>query len=131
MKKQAPDKSRAASLRKETKKTEESLKEIVESVGITQNNPSTIVKIVYDIIMETIRASMLEQGYSSAGRGAHEAEVAFMRDLGFSENHVQFCDQLRYFRNGIMYYGKTCDGEYARKVIEFLERFKRNLTKAR
>ena len=30
--------------------------------------------------------------------------------------------QLRYFRNGILYYGKTFDSEYAEKVIDFTKK---------
>jgi hypothetical protein len=62
---------------------------------------------------------MLEQGYVSSGQGAHEAEVAFTRNLGFTENNVQLLDQLRYFRNGILYYGKRFDKEYAERIILF------------
>jgi len=58
-------------------------------------------------------------GYSASGQGAHEAEVSYLRELGFSEKDVQFADQLRYFRNGILYYGTSIDKEYADKVLEF------------
>ncbi len=42
-----------------------------------------------------------------------------MRVLGFEEKDVQFTDQMRFFRNGIIYYGTILDKEYAEKVIEF------------
>ncbi|MBT4434019.1 hypothetical protein HOD05_02260, partial [Candidatus Woesearchaeota archaeon] len=38
------------------------------------------------------------------------------------DSEIDFADQLRYFRNGILYYGKTFDEEYAHKVIDFLEK---------
>lgn len=129
VKKQSPDKSRAASLRNEALQAEESLKEILDTVGITEKNPNTIIKIAYDIIMENLRAAMIEQGYNAGGQGAHEAEVSFMRKLKFSENDIQFCDQLRYFRNGIAYYGKTFEKNYAEKVVAFLEKFKKIMKK--
>lgn len=69
-----------------------------------------------------IRAAMLIKGFSCSGQGAHEAEVSYMRNLGFSEHDLQFTDQLRYFRNGIVYYGKILDREYAKQVFEFLEK---------
>lgn len=64
---------------------------------------------------------MLEQGFNASGRGAHEAEVAYLRKLGIKESIIQFADQLRYFRNRIMYYGKEFDSEYAEKVFLFLK----------
>ena len=65
---------------------------------------------------------MLFEGYNAAGFGAHEAEVSYLRKLGFSEKDIQFADQLRYFRNGILYYGTTLDKEYAEKIIEFTKK---------
>ena len=62
---------------------------------------------------------MLLEGYNASGLGAHEAEVSYLRVLGFSENDVQFADQLRFFRNGMLYYGTMLDKAYAEKVLEF------------
>ena len=69
--------------------------------------------------MELIRAKMLLEGYNASGFGAHEAEVSYLRVLGFNENDVQFADQLRFFRNGMLYYGTILDKEYAEKVVAF------------
>ncbi|MEK6922178.1 MAG: hypothetical protein AABX08_00060 [Nanoarchaeota archaeon] len=80
--------------------------------------------------MELIRAKMLLGGYNATGQGAHEAEVSYLRALGFNENEVQFLDQLRYFRNGILYYGTILDEEYANKVIEFTKRIYKKLIDA-
>ena len=79
--------------------------------------------------MGLVRAKMLLDGFKTTGQGAHEAEVAYLRELKFSEPDVQFANQLRYFRNGIMYYGKSFDAEYAQKVLAFLERCYLRLTK--
>ena len=76
----------------------------------------------YDILLFLIRAKLYAEGYSSIGQGAHEAEVSYVRNLGIHEKDVQFLDQLRYFRNGILYYGKRLDAEYAEKVITFTKR---------
>ena len=62
---------------------------------------------------------MLIQGYNTSGRGAHEAEVAYLRTKKHRESDIQFLDQLRYHRNGILYRGTTLDKEYAEKVITF------------
>ena len=45
-----------------------------------------------------------------------------LRKLGYSETEIQFVDQLRYFRNGMLYYGTILDKDYAEKVIEFTKR---------
>lgn len=122
VKKQSPNKSRARYLIEESKKSYESIKEIKENIGITEKNANIIIRICYDSIMEMIRAEMLIQGFNSSGRGAHEAEVSFLKNLEFSENDIQFMDNLRFFRNGIIYYGKILDKEYASKVFYFLEK---------
>ncbi|HDD70761.1 MAG TPA: hypothetical protein ENF94_01220 [Candidatus Woesearchaeota archaeon] len=77
--------------------------------------------------MELIRAKMLSEGLNASGFGAHEAEVSYMRLLGFREKEVQILDQLRYFRNGILYYGKSFDEEYAEKIIGFTKRIYQKL----
>jgi len=122
IKKQSPDKSRADFLFKELEKSRVFLKRLINSLGINNESANSIIKLSYDIIMEILRAKMLVKGLNASGTGAHEAEVSFLRELGFSENEVQFANQLRYFRNGIMYYGKIFDEEYARKVLNFLEK---------
>ena len=45
-----------------------------------------------------------------------------MRVLGFGEKDVQFADQMRFFRNGMLYYGTILDKAYAEKVLEFTKR---------
>ena len=67
---------------------------------------------------------MLLEGYS-----AHEAEVAYLKKLNFSENEAEFMDKLRYFRNGILYYGKIFNTEYAEKVMAFMDRIVPKLKK--
>jgi len=124
VKRQSPDVNRAKSLIKESEKSDKFLTEIVEKIGINNENANDIIKNAYDIIMEIIRAKMLLQGYNSSGQGAHEAEVAFLRKMKFPEFEIQFLNQLRYFRNGIVYYGKSFNKEYAEKVLNFLNKIK-------
>ena len=119
VKKQSPDRSRAEFLIKEAELSFEGLNERVKQMGINDRNANSVLKDCYDILMESIRAKMLLKGYNAAGQGAHEAEVSYMKILGFSETEVQFADQLRYFRNGMIYYGTILDCEYAEKVVEF------------
>ena len=70
---------------------------------------------------------MLEEGYNASGQGAHEAEVSYLRELGFKEKDIQFADQLRYFRNGMLYYGTILDDEYAKLIIEFTNKIYKQL----
>lgn len=121
VKKQAPDLSRVTSLKNDARKSYTFLQKIIKTFRISDENANIIIKTSYDIIMDLIRARMLEQGFNASGRGAHEAEVAYLRKLGIKESIIQFADQLRYFRNRIMYYGKEFDSEYAEKVFLFLK----------
>jgi hypothetical protein len=50
-------------------------------------------------------------------------------NLGFNERDVEFLDQIRYFRNGMLYYGTILDAEYAKKVFDFMGRVIEELKK--
>lgn len=120
VKRQSPDKSRAEFLIKESEQDYSFLLELMKHFEITEKNANNFVKSCYDILMEAIRARLLLDGYNASGISAHEAEVSYMRTLSFAEKDVQFADQLRYFRNGMLYYGAIMDKEYAEKVVGFL-----------
>jgi len=122
VKKQFPDKSRAEFLIKESEKGYRALLESIKKIGVNEDNANSYVKNCYDIIMEIIRAKMLLKGYNASGYNAHEAEVSYLRNLGFNETEVQFLDQMRFFRNGMLYYGTILDKEYAEKVFDFLKK---------
>lgn len=119
--KQSPDKSRSEFLVSEAERSYNSLHEMIKKLEVSDAYANNYIKESHDILMELIRAKMLIDGYNASGFGAHEAEISYLRLLGFSENDVQFADQLRFFRNGMMYYGTRLDKEYALKVIKFLE----------
>lgn len=121
-KRQTPDTSRARFLLKETEKSYKFVVSLVKVTAINDENANSIIKLCYDAIMELIRAKMLVDGLNASGQGAHEAEVSYLREIGFNENDVQFANQLRYFRNGILYYGTILDKEYAQKVLGFMNR---------
>jgi len=122
VKKQHSDKPRAEFLIKESEQNYEYLLKLIEKIGISNDNANNYVKNCYDILMEQIRAKMLLKGFNASGKNAHEAEVSYLRNLGFNESDVQFLDQIRFFRNGMLYYGTILDREYAEKVIEFTKR---------
>ena len=122
VRKQSPDRSRTEFLKKEAEHSYSLLQEMLAKIGIRNDNANDYVKICYDILMQLVRAKMLLAGFYASGQGAHEAEVSYMRKLGFKETEVQFADQLRFFRNGMLYYGTILDKQYAEIVIEFIKR---------
>ena len=122
VKKQSIDRSRAEFLIKESENSYAHLLEMAEKIRLSDTNANMFVKSCYDILLEMIRAKMLLEGYNASGFGAHEAEVSYLRILGFDERDVQFADQIRFFRNGMLYYGTILDKIYAEKVIDFTKR---------
>ena len=122
VKRQSPDKSRSKFLIIEAEQDYAYLLELIKKMGIGNNNANDYVKKCYDILMGLIRSKMLLEGLNASGFKAHEAEVAYLRKLGFKEQEVQFLDQMRFFRNGMLYYGTILDKEYAEKVIEFTKK---------
>jgi|SRR3989344_1988044 len=119
VKKQSLDKSRAEFLIKESENTYNNLLEKIQKIKLTDTNANDFVKSCYDLLMELIRARMLLEGYNASGFEAHEAEVSYMAVLGFDEKDLYFADQMRFFRNGMLYYGTMLDKLYAEKVITF------------
>ena len=122
VKKQGIDRSRAGFLIQESERSYRNLLEMINKLTIKDDNANTFIKSCYDILMEITRAKMLLDGYNASGFGAHEAEVSYLLVLGFSEKEVQFADQIRFFRNGMMYYGTSLDKIYAEKVIAFTKK---------
>lgn len=120
---------RAEFLVKESEKNYSFLLQLLNKFEITDDNANSIIKPCYDILMEIIRAKMLLDGYNASGFEAHKAEVAYLKVLGFEEKEVKFADQMRYYRNGMLYYGTLLDKEYAEKVLEFTKRIYKQLKK--
>lgn len=117
-----PDKERAEFLIKESEKNFKGLKKrILVMKGIDEDNVNSIIKDIYDIIIELIRAKMFLDGYSCSGNFAHEAEVAYLKKLEFNYNEIYFINELRAIRNSITYYGKILNKEYAKKSYNFLK----------
>lgn len=124
IKKQSPDIERAKSLIKESKDKLNFYEKLNSKLGFKELSPNFVVESCYDILIEILRAKVLFLGYKT---DSHEAEVSYMRNLGFSEGDVLFMNQLRYFRNGIKYYGKIFDEDYAQKLDKFLYKCLRKL----
>jgi hypothetical protein len=122
VKKVSVNRERAKSLIIESDRKMRILKEHLDKMGVRNDNANDYVEYCYDTIMYLLRAKLYLDGYSASGQGAHEAEVSYLSKLGFSVKDVTFADQMRYFRNGILYYGTSLDKEYAEKVVEFTQR---------
>jgi hypothetical protein len=120
VKKQSPDIERASSLVKEAESKKAFFDKIIKKFSIKDTNPNYIVETSYDILIELIRAKLFLDGFNSSN--SHEAEVAYMRNMHFNEDEVMFMNSLRYYRNGIKYYGRIFDKEYSLKVLDFLIR---------
>ncbi len=129
IKKVSKDSERAKNLLLESERKLNSLQERLEKIGIKDENANDYVEYCYDIVMLIIRAKMLSQGYNALGQGAHEAEVSFLRTINCSEREIKLADQMRFFRNGMLYYGTRLDKEYAETVLEFMKQMIKKLKK--
>lgn len=118
--KRTPNKSRADFLINESKKSLEGLKRRINKMGIDEFSANSVIKDIHDILIQSLRAQMLIKGLHASGNYAHEAEVAFMKTIGFKEFEINFVNVLRASRNGINYYGKIYQEDYAKECHQFL-----------
>jgi len=96
------------------------VKKFIKCAGIDDKNANYFIKNMYDVIMEPIRARMFADGFQTRGEGAHEVEISYLRKMGFKEDDIKFVDRLRYFRNGILYYGEHYNKGEAEKTLKYL-----------
>ncbi len=129
IRKVTPDIQRAENLFMESNRKYTLLKRTIKVMSIDDDNANEYVESCYNIILFNIRAKMLMKGYYASGTGAHESEVSYARNIFLTEKELEFLDQLRYFRNGILYYGKRFEKDYAERVIDFLETIYHKLQK--
>jgi hypothetical protein len=120
VKRQRSNIQRTNSLIKEAQEKKEFLELTIKTTKPEESYPNFIIDYCYDILMELIRAKMFKEGYNVGN--SHEAEVSYLKILGFNESDIKFMDELRYNRNGIKYYGSTFSKEYAQKVLAFLNK---------
>lgn len=117
-----PDLSRAKSLIQDSLNRESFVRDMIKKLGISDKNANYYVENVYDVLIELIRAKMFMDGLKSSGEGAHEAEVMYMKELGFEDNDIRAVNKLRFNRNQIKYYGKSLNQTYSKRVIELMEK---------
>jgi hypothetical protein len=125
VRRQKPDYQRAESLVLESDDKYNFFVKVKNKMGFEELNTNYIIETCYDVLIELIRAKLLSKGYNSDS--SHEAEVAYLREICFNNNEVNFMNDLRYFRNGIKYYGKILKSDYAVKVLAFMEKARRKL----
>ena len=118
--KQSPNKNRADSLLKEAEDKKAFLDLTLKSLPKEKMNANFVANYCYDILIELVRAKMFIDGFNAGG--SHEAEVSYLRVLGFSEASIIFMDELRYYRNGTKYYGTILDNDYAKETLVFLNK---------
>jgi len=116
-----PDIRRANSIILEAKRRKAFLEKVLKAINLSDEDSNNIIENSYDILIELIRAKMLLDGFLSTGFGAHEAEVTYLKVLGFPDKAIRLMNDLRYYRNGILYYGKVFDSEYSNKILNLLE----------
>ena len=129
IRKDKADLERAKSMIIESSRKTRSMLLNLEKIGINSDNANDYAEQSYDILMFLIRARLYSEGYVSSGIGSHEAEVAYLRVIGVPEKEVMFINELRYLRNGMLYYGKPVDKEYAEKAITFAKKMMPRLKK--
>ncbi len=118
VKKQSPNLERAKSLMNEAIRKKDFFDKVIKKFSVENTDSNYLVETSYDILIELIRSKLFLKGFNSSN--SHEAEISYMRNLGFKEPDINFMNSLRYYRNGIKYYGRVFEKEYALKVYNFL-----------
>src|SRR3989338_7710188 len=85
VKKVTVNKARAKSFASESARKMHSLNLQMEKIGMTEHNANDYVEYCYNIILYLLRALLYLEGYSASGHGAYEAEISYLKLLGFSE----------------------------------------------
>jgi hypothetical protein len=108
---------------------EKFLGKILKKLSIEESDANSLIEQIYDILIELIRAKMFIDGFEATGNYAHEAEVAYLKNLNFLEEEVNLMDEIRAFRNGVKYYGKRYTKEQAEKGCTFMNKLLPKLKK--
>ena len=123
VKKRRKDSARAKSLIDEAEKR---LK-FYKAIPLKDDSANYIIENMYDVIRELIEAKLLLEGYKSY---SHEAKVSYLKNLNFTISEVKFLDDLRMIRNKTKYYGHRINEEYAKRVLDFVDKIYSRLKKA-
>lgn len=121
-KRRPPNFARARSLIEGSGRRLKFLEDVSGKIELSDTNTDIFIEACYDALIELVRARLHADGFYCSGEGAHEAEVSYMQNMGFSESETRFMNELRANRNGIMYYGRSFGKAYAEKVLDFLKK---------
>lgn len=113
VKKQHPDLHLAQATARESLDRLEMAKSILHS-----QKPKYALENAYEAMRELIDAILFLQGYKSY---SHEASVAYLINLGFSEGETGQVDRLRKRRNSIKYYGEDASLKEAKEAVATAE----------
>lgn len=114
VKKQSIDTELAVSLLKDAKERAEKSKKLsVKDFG------KIIFENIYDSLRELLDAILALEGYKSY---SHEASIAYLQILGFSDATITELDNLRYKRNSSKYYGKGVPLEDVENILSFYDK---------
>ena len=86
--------------------------------SLAETKPKYALENAYEAVIEIIDALMALKGFKS---WSHEANIAFLRKFGFSENEIRRLDVSRSKRHGSKYYGVEFSATEVKNEIEFLE----------
>ncbi len=118
MRKITPDKEKAQSLLKMSRKT----KNRIKNTNI-EKFPSQTLKDYYNVIRQLMEALSCLEGIKIEGKGIHKKLIDWtMEEYSFPENHRVFLQQLRRRRNRISYEGFFIEEHYLLRNQEKLEK---------
>lgn len=112
VKKASPDKGEAQGLRRSGF---DDFKKIQESLPISDDTASLVVKNVYDSVRALLQAFLAAEGWTPY---SHEAIIAFNHEKGnITEEETNRLDKFRELRNDISYRAVRATPEEARELI--------------
>ena len=91
--------------------------EMARAIAFSQK-AKYLVENVYKSVHEFLDAILYLEGYKSY---SHEASVAYIQGLGFSQTEIENVNRLRKLGNGIKYYGEDIAAEGADSAINTAE----------
>lgn len=119
VKKQTPDKNTAEAV------TRDSFERLALANAIRGTQKAKyVLENAYEAIRELIDARLALDGYKSY---SHEASVAYLLELGFSETEAYRVDRLRKKRNDIKYVGKDAEPSEADEALATAEQIMKKL----
>jgi len=116
-----PDKERAESMLLMAQATEETIKEIIEKIGL-EKAQNMIAREYYEAIRELVSAILLTEGLKASGEYAHKEIIDYLSNYKeFSQEEINELQDLRDRRNKSSYEGKLIKSPYLENKKEKLD----------